>query len=82
MVSQLSTKSYILIYMTFAKTLVEKIGKTFETIDPRTGDVIARISEGDKEDIDIAVKAARHAFDNGPWPRLPGSVRYFFPSLI
>ncbi|KAH1235957.1 Aldehyde dehydrogenase family 2 member C4 [Glycine max] len=50
-------------------------GKTFETIDPRTGDVIARISEGDKEDIDIAVKAARHAFDNGPWPRLPGSER-------
>lgn len=51
-----------------------KIGKTFETIDPRTGEVIARIAEGDKEDVDLAVKAARHAFDDGPWPRLPGSV--------
>ncbi|KAK4481210.1 hypothetical protein RD792_012092 [Penstemon davidsonii] len=49
-------------------------GKTFETIDPRTGEVIAKISEGDKEDIDLAVKAARQAFDHGPWPRLPGSV--------
>ncbi|XP_059433147.1 aldehyde dehydrogenase family 2 member C4-like [Corylus avellana] len=50
-------------------------GKTFETIDPRTGDVIARIAEGDKEDIDLAVKAARGAFDHGSWPRLPGSER-------
>ena len=51
-----------------------KIGKTFKTIDPRTGEVIARIAEGDKEDVDLAVNAARHAFDDGPWPRLPGSV--------
>ncbi|KAA8534995.1 hypothetical protein F0562_029998 [Nyssa sinensis] len=50
-------------------------GKTFETIDPRTGEVITRIAEGDKEDIDFAVKAARYAFDNGPWPRLSGSAR-------
>lgn len=51
-------------------------GSTFETIDPRTGDVIARISEGAKEDIDIAVKAAREAFDSGPWPRMSGVVCY------
>ncbi|PSS20880.1 Aldehyde dehydrogenase family 2 member like [Actinidia chinensis var. chinensis] len=50
-------------------------GKTFETIDPRTGEVIAKIAEGDKEDVDLAVKAAREAFDCGPWPRLPGSAR-------
>ncbi|XP_021827699.1 aldehyde dehydrogenase family 2 member C4 [Prunus avium] len=50
-------------------------GKTFETIDPRTGEVIARIAEGDKEDVDLAVKAARAAFDNGPWPRFPGAER-------
>jgi coniferyl-aldehyde dehydrogenase len=53
-----------------------KLGSTFETIDPRTGDVIARISEGAKEDIDIAVKAAREAFDSGPWPRMSGVVCY------
>ncbi|KQK08538.1 aldehyde dehydrogenase family 2 member C4 [Brachypodium distachyon] len=50
-------------------------GKTFETRDPRTGEVIARIAEGDKADIDLAVKAAREAFDNGPWPRMPGCAR-------
>eukprot|EP00258_Populus_trichocarpa_P029284 XP_024445303.1 aldehyde dehydrogenase family 2 member C4 [Populus trichocarpa] len=50
-------------------------GKTFETIDPRTGEVIARVAEGDKEDVDLAVKAARQAFDDGPWPRMSGAVR-------
>ncbi|XP_028758193.1 aldehyde dehydrogenase family 2 member C4-like [Neltuma alba] len=49
--------------------------KTFETIDPRTGDVIAAVAEGTKEDIDAAVQAARHAFDSGPWPRMSGSER-------
>ncbi|XP_041008588.1 aldehyde dehydrogenase family 2 member C4-like [Juglans microcarpa x Juglans regia] len=50
-------------------------GKTFETVDPRTREVIANIAEGDKEDVDLAVKAARQAFDHGPWPRLPGYER-------
>ncbi|EAZ01530.1 hypothetical protein OsI_23564 [Oryza sativa Indica Group] len=49
--------------------------KTFETRDPRTGDVIARVAEGDKEDVDLAVKAAREAFDHGEWPRMSGSER-------
>lgn len=50
-------------------------GKTFETIDPRNGEVIARVAEGDKDDVNLAVKAARGAFDHGPWPRLPGCER-------
>ncbi|KAG4136424.1 hypothetical protein ERO13_D07G004700v2 [Gossypium hirsutum] len=50
-------------------------GKTFEAIDPRTGEAITLVSKGDKEDVDLAVKAARFAFDNGPWPRLSGSER-------
>ncbi|KAK9715303.1 hypothetical protein RND81_06G155900 [Saponaria officinalis] len=50
-------------------------GRTFETIDPRNGEVIAKVAEGDKDDIDLAVKAARHAFDHGPWPRLSGFAR-------
>lgn len=45
-------------------------GKTFPTIDPRTGEVIAHVAEGDKEDIDIAVAAARKAFSKGPWPKM------------
>ncbi|XP_021975800.1 aldehyde dehydrogenase family 2 member C4 [Helianthus annuus] len=50
-------------------------GKTFETIDPSSEQVIAKIAEGDKEDIDLAVKAARQAFDHGSWPRIPGCER-------
>ncbi|XP_074362431.1 aldehyde dehydrogenase 1-like [Apium graveolens] len=49
------------------------LGKTFETIDPRTGDVITKVAQGIKEDIDLAVQAARDAFDDGPWPRLSGA---------
>ncbi|GJS59166.1 aldehyde dehydrogenase family 2 member C4-like protein [Tanacetum coccineum] len=49
-------------------------GRTFETIDPRTEEVTANIAEGDREDVDLAVKAAREAFDHGPWPRMSGSV--------
>ncbi|MCI21482.1 aldehyde dehydrogenase family 2 member C4-like, partial [Trifolium medium] len=47
--------------------------KTFETVDPRTEEVITKIAEATKEDVDIAVKAAREAFDFGPWPRMPGA---------
>ena len=42
-------------------------GKTFETLNPATGEVLANIPEGGKADIDKAVKAARKAFDYGPW---------------
>jgi aldehyde dehydrogenase (NAD+) len=42
-------------------------GKTFETVNPATEEVIARVAEGDAADIDLAVKAARKAFDSGPW---------------
>ncbi len=38
-------------------------GKTFETVGPATGEVLARVAEGDKVDIDRAVKAARAAFE-------------------
>ena len=37
-------------------------GKTFETINPATGDVIAEVQEGDKADVNKAVKAASEAF--------------------
>ncbi|XP_010254147.1 PREDICTED: aldehyde dehydrogenase family 2 member C4-like [Nelumbo nucifera] len=50
-------------------------GKTFETIDPRNGEVIARVAEGDKADVDLAVKVAREAFDQGQWPRMTGFER-------
>ncbi|TXG50301.1 hypothetical protein EZV62_022825 [Acer yangbiense] len=45
-------------------------GKTFPTYDPRTGEVIAHVAEGDEEDVNRAVAAARKAFDEGPWPKM------------
>src|SRR5438270_6542785 len=50
-------------------------GKTFPTYDPATGEVLAQIAEGDRADIDLAVKAARKAFDNGPWRKMSASER-------
>lgn len=50
-------------------------GETFESVNPFNGKVIARFARGKKEDIDKAVRAARHAFDEGPWPRLSGGER-------
>ncbi|XP_013604866.1 PREDICTED: aldehyde dehydrogenase family 2 member B7, mitochondrial isoform X2 [Brassica oleracea var. oleracea] len=50
-------------------------GKTFPTLDPRTGEVIAQVAEGDVEDVNRAVVAARKAFDEGPWPRMTAYER-------
>jgi phenylacetaldehyde dehydrogenase len=50
-------------------------GKTFDSIDPATGEVLARVAEGDKADIDLAVKAARRAFESGPWSKMSASER-------
>eukprot|EP00249_Psilotum_nudum_P004815 c18309_g1_i2 orf=531-1358(-) len=61
-------------------------GKTFPTVDPRTGELIALVAEADAHDVDRAVKAARKAFDVGPWPRMTGYERgcvlFKFASLI
>jgi len=49
-------------------------GKTFPSINPSTGDVLARLAEGDVEDVNRAVAAARAAFV-GPWRRFKPSQR-------
>ena len=50
-------------------------GKTFETLNPATGEVIAHVAEGDKADVDLAVKAARRAFEAGPWKTMDARQR-------
>src|ERR1700694_1352380 len=50
-------------------------GKTFDTINPSTGEILAKVAEGDVEDINRAVAAARKAFESGPWPKLTPSQR-------
>jgi aldehyde dehydrogenase (NAD+) len=50
-------------------------GKTFATINPATGEKICDVAEGDKADIDLAVKAARKAFESGPWSKMSAAER-------
>ncbi|MED1440651.1 aldehyde dehydrogenase family protein [Aeribacillus composti] len=50
-------------------------GKTFDTPNPATGETLATVYEADKEDIDRAVRAARAAFDSGPWSKISAAER-------
>ena len=52
-------------------------GRTFKTIDPATEDVITEVAMGDAADIDLAVKAARKAFDDrkGTWRKMDARDR-------
>jgi aldehyde dehydrogenase (NAD+) len=56
------------------KWLEAASGKTFETRNPATGALLANVAEGDAEDIDRAVAAARDAF-NGPWSKFKPAQR-------
>jgi aldehyde dehydrogenase (NAD+) len=50
-------------------------GKTFSTINPTTGEEICQVAEAAAADVDIAVKAARAAYDRGPWHTMSGRER-------
>jgi acyl-CoA reductase-like NAD-dependent aldehyde dehydrogenase len=52
------------------KWVSPKSGKTFETINPANEEVLALIAEGDKADVDEAVKAARKAFEEDKWQKI------------
>lgn len=50
-------------------------GGSFPTFNPATGEPIANVAAGEKADVDLAVAAARAAFETGPWSRLTASER-------
>jgi phenylacetaldehyde dehydrogenase len=50
-------------------------GKTFPVFNPATGDILANVAEGDAADVDLAVKAARSAFESGPWRSMSPAER-------
>src|SRR5437764_13097829 len=50
-------------------------GKTFAAINPATGETICQVAEGDKADVDLAVKAARKTFESGAWAKMNASER-------
>jgi acyl-CoA reductase-like NAD-dependent aldehyde dehydrogenase len=61
-------------------------GRTFEDVSPRDGSVVAEVARGSGEDIDLAVRAGRRAFDDGVWaladPRERKRVLLRWASLI
>src|SRR6266536_2555510 len=52
-----------------------KSEQTFQTYNPATGELLAECAQGDEVDIERAVKAARRAFESGPWPKMTASER-------
>lgn len=50
-------------------------GKTFATLNPATGQEICQVAEADSADVDLAVKAARKAFESGPWKKMSAAER-------
>ena len=78
-VMSLPTKSPVAVSAT--KLLIDnrwiasESGKTFATINPATGEEICQVAEADAADVEKAVKAARAAFEHGPWRKMPASKR-------
>lgn len=68
------------------ESVLAKSGKTFDVINPATEEVIAKISEAQEEDVDVAVAAARKAFDDGLWTKMDSADRahliYRFADLL
>jgi phenylacetaldehyde dehydrogenase len=52
-----------------------KSGDSFRVYNPATGEVMANVAAGDYADIDLAVRAARRAFEQGPWSRMTHAER-------
>src|SRR5215469_402585 len=61
-------------------------GETFATINPSTGEEICQVAAADTIDVDKAVRAARLAFETGPWRKMHASERgrllYILADLI
>ncbi len=57
-------------------------GNTFQSIDPSTEEVIAHVACASVEDAELAVRAAREAFDNGSWSKFSGKERAHYLRAI
>ena len=56
--------------------------RTLELISPLTEECFLRVPEASEADVDRAVKAARQAFDQGPWPHMAMAERAKFVTAI
>jgi betaine-aldehyde dehydrogenase len=55
--------------------LAPQNGGSFDVFDPSDASLLATVAAAGAADVDLAVTAARRAFDEGPWPRLSGAMR-------
>ena len=63
------------IYGNFINNSTPKTASWIERISPSHGHLVAKFAEGQADDIDMAVRAARAAFDTGPWPHMDAGDR-------
>ncbi|MFI9031211.1 aldehyde dehydrogenase [Streptomyces sp. NPDC053560] len=54
---------------------VDGSGAVFRVVSPRDGTTLAEVTDAGEKEVDLAVAAARRAFDSGPWPRLAPADR-------
>jgi aldehyde dehydrogenase (NAD+) len=63
-----------------------KSGKKFPVYNPATEEVLTQVEDAGSEDVDLAVAAARRAFDSGEWSKMDaydrGQILYKFGELI
>ncbi|MGH9453406.1 MAG: aldehyde dehydrogenase family protein [Terriglobia bacterium] len=57
------------------KSVECECGEQIEVLNPATGQVLTTVERGKAEDVDRAVRAARAAFESGPWPKMNASDR-------
>ncbi len=68
--SNLNAKGNVLAMFADGKWSAASDGGTRTLLNPATGEPIAVVAEGTREDADRAIRAARHAFDSGPWSEM------------
>jgi aldehyde dehydrogenase (NAD+) len=64
------------------KWIEPQSNRMLELVSPITEECFAKVPEASKEDVDRAVRAAREAFDNGPWPRMAPQERAKYVAAI
>ena len=57
------------------KWVPSRSGKTFDSINPSTGNAWATVPEADEQDVDLAVRAAHRAYSEGPWSGMTATER-------
>lgn len=70
MTTEVRTKTDVLNHFIGGEFVASSSGETFDTVNPATNEILATVARGTTDDIDRAAKAARTAFEHGPWARM------------